>query len=167
MKSDKMKTLEDLFEHQLKDLYSAETQLIKALPKMVENAKDDKLKKAFEDHLEETKNQKKRLDEIAAELDIDPKGETCKAMEGLIKEAESFIKEKKDDDVTNAGLIAEAQRIEHYEISGYGTAVRYAKELGHKEIASKLQETLDEEYGADTKLNKMAESRLNRKAIDN
>lgn len=161
-----MKTLEDLFEHQLKDLYSAETQLIAALPKMVKSATDSKLKKAFEDHLEETKNQKKRLEDVCKELDIDPKGETCKAMQGLIKEAESFINEKKDDDVNNAGLIAEAQRVEHYEISGYGTAIRYAKELGHKKIASILKETLDEEYGADTKLNEMAEKRLNRKAID-
>jgi ferritin-like metal-binding protein YciE len=161
-----MKTLEDLFEHQLKDLYSAETQLIEAIPKMVEHAKDSKLKKAFEDHLEETKQQKTRLEEVCKALDIDPKGETCKAMEGLVKEAEGFIKEKKDDDVTNAGLIAEAQRIEHYEISGYGTAIRYAKELGHKEIAKKLKKTLDEEYGADDKLNKMAEQRLNREAID-
>ena len=161
-----MKTLEDLFEHQLKDLYSAESQLIKALPKMAKSATDDKLKKAFEGHLEETKNQKVRLEEICKELGISPKGETCKAMEGLIKEAEDFIKEKKDDDVHNAGLIAEAQRVEHYEISGYGTAVRYAKELGHKEIAAKLKETLDEEYGADEKLNKMAEGRLNKKAIE-
>lgn len=161
-----MKTLEDLFEHQLKDLYSAEKQLIKALPKMMEHATDAKLKKAFESHLEETKKQKKRLEEVCDELGIDPEGETCKAMEGLIKEAESFIKEKTDDDVKNAGLIAEAQRVEHYEISGYGTAIRYAKELGHKKIASKLKETLDEEYGADNKLNDMAEQRLNRKAID-
>jgi ferritin-like metal-binding protein YciE len=161
-----MKTLEDLFEHQLKDLYSAEKQLIKALPKMAEHATDAKLKKAFEDHLEETKQQKKRLEEVCDELGIDPEGETCKAMEGLIKEAEGFIKEKKSDDVTNAGLIAEAQRVEHYEISGYGTAIRYAKELGHKNIASKLKKTLDEEYGADDKLNDMAEQRLNKKAID-
>lgn len=161
-----MKTLEDLFEHQLKDLYSAEKQLIKALPKMVEHAKDAKLKKAFESHLEETKEQKKRLEEVCDELGIDPEGETCKAMEGLIKEAEGFIKEKKDDDVKDAGLIAEAQRVEHYEISGYGTAIRYAKELGHKAIATKLKKTLDEEYGADDKLNDMAEQRINRKAIE-
>lgn len=87
-------------------------------------------------------------------------------MQGLIKEAEGFIKEKPADDVMNAGIIAEAQRVEHYEISGYGTAVRYAKELGHKNIASILKKTLDEEYGADDKLTKMAESRLNKKAID-
>jgi len=159
-----MKTLEDLFEHQLKDLYSAETQLIEALPKMVKNSKDDKLKKAFEDHLEETKEHKKRLEEVCKKLDIDPNGEKCKGMEGLIKEAEDFIKEKKDDDVANAGLIADAQRVEHYEIAGYGTAVRYAKELGHNDIAKTLQKTLDEEYDADNKLDKLAEGRLNKKA---
>ncbi|TDU40449.1 ferritin-like metal-binding protein YciE [Gelidibacter sediminis] len=159
-----MKTLDDLFEHQLQDLYSAETQLLKAIPKMAESATDAKLKKAFEDHLKETENHKKRLEEVCDDLGIDPKGEKCKGMEGLIKEAESFIKEKKDDDVNNAGLIADAQRIEHYEISGYGTAVRYAKELGHKSVATKLQKTLDEEYSADEKLDKMAEQRLNKKA---
>jgi len=159
-----MKKLEDLFEHQLKDLYSAENQLIDALPKMVKNAHDEKLRKAFKDHLEETKTHKKRLEEVCKELDIDPKGETCKAMEGLIKEAEGFLKEDADNEVRDAGLIAEAQRVEHYEISGYGTAVRYAKELGHDDIAKKLQKTLDEEYGADDTLNDMAEDRLNRKA---
>ncbi len=159
-----MKKLEDLFEHQLKDLYSAEDQLTKALPKMVENAKDSKLKKAFEDHLEETKGHKQRLEDICSELDIDPSGETCKAMEGLIKEAESFLDEDTSDDVKNAGMIAEAQRVEHYEISAYGTAVRFAKELGHNNIADKLQQTLDEEYSADQKLDNLAEGRLNEKA---
>lgn len=159
-----MKNLEELFEHQLQDLYSAEDQLTKALPKMAENASDAKLKKAFEDHLKETKEHKKRLEEICKELGIDPDKETCKAMKGLIKEAEDFIKEVKDKDVKNAGLIAEAQRVEHYEISGYGTAVRYAKELGHKEIAKKLQKTLDEEYNADQLLDDLAEQRLNEKA---
>lgn len=159
-----MKNLEELFEHQLQDLHSAEDQLIKALPKMAKNAAVAKLKKAFEDHLEETKEHKKRLEEICEELDINPDKETCKAMKGLIKEAEDFIKEVKDDDVKNAGMIAEAQRVEHYEISGYGTAVRYAKELGHTDIAKKLQKTLDEEYNADKLLNDLAESRLNKKA---
>lgn len=160
-----MKTLEDLFEHQLKDLYSAECQLIEALPKLIKEATDSKLKKAFEDHLKETKEQKKRLESICEELDIKPSGETCKAMKGLISEAESFLKEPEDKDVMDAGLIAEAQRVEHYEISGYGTAVRYAKELGHDAIAKKLQKTLDEEYNADSKLNKLAEGRLNKKAV--
>ncbi len=160
-----MKTLEELFEHQLKDLYSAEKQLIEALPKMKSNANDSELRDAFASHLEETKDHKKRLEEICEELDIDPDGEKCKAMEGLIKEAESFIGEADDDDVMDAGLIAEAQRVEHYEISGYGTAVRYAKELGHGDIADKLQETLEEEYAADDKLDELAEGRLNEEAI--
>tara|TARA_B100000700_G_scaffold156957_1_gene174283 strand:- start:472 stop:957 length:486 start_codon:yes stop_codon:yes gene_type:complete len=161
-----MENLQDLFKHQLKDLYSAETQLIKALPKMVKAAKNEKLKKAFQDHLEETKEHKERLSEICKELGIKPTGETCKAMKGLIEEAEDFLKEKTTDEVNDAGIIADAQRIEHYEISGYGTVVRYAKELGYKELASKLQKTLDQEYNADNKLDKLAEKRLNKKAVE-
>ncbi len=161
-----MENLQDLFKHQLKDLYSAETQLIKALPKMVKAAKNEKLKKAFQDHLEETKQHKERLSEICKELGIKPTGETCKAMKGLIEEAEDFLKEKTTDEVNDAGIIADAQRIEHYEISGYGTVVRYAKELGYKELASKLQKTLDQEYNADNKLDKLAEKRLNKKAVE-
>jgi ferritin-like metal-binding protein YciE len=159
-----MKNLEDLFEHQLKDLYSAESQLVKALPKMVKAANDKKLKKAFEDHLEETKEHKKRLQEICDELGFKPTGEECKAMKGLIEEAEAFLKEDAEDDVRDAGIIADAQRVEHYEISGYGTLVRYAKELGHKAVANKLQKTLDEEYNADQSLDKLAEGRINKKA---
>lgn len=159
-----MKNLNQLFEHQLKDLYSAEKQLIEALPKMASNAHDSKLKKAFEDHLKETEEHITRIEEICKQLDIKPTGEKCKAMEGLIKEAEGFIDEAEDSDVMDAGLIAEAQRVEHYEISGYGTAVRYAKELGHSKIAEKLQMTLDQEYDADKKLNDLAEKRLNAEA---
>ena len=161
-----MENLQDLFKHQLKDLYSAETQLIKALPKMVKAAKNEKLKKAFQDHLEETKEHKERLSEICKELGIKPTGETCKAMKGLIEEAEDFLKEKTTDEVNDVGIIADAQRIEHYEISGYGTVVRYAKELGYKELASKLQKTLDQEYNADNTLDKLAEKRLNKKAVE-
>ncbi|MEJ1222537.1 YciE/YciF ferroxidase family protein [Sediminicola sp. 1XM1-17] len=160
-----MKNLKELFEHQLKDLYSAESQLLKALPKMAKNATDKKLKEAFEGHLNETEEQKSRLEEVCKKLGIKPGGEKCKAMEGLIKEAEDFIEEAESDDVMDAGLIAEAQRVEHYEISGYGTAVRYAKELGHKDIAKILQTTLDEEYSADEKLDKLAEGRLNKEAM--
>ena len=160
-----MKNLEELFEHQLKDLYSAESQLIKALPKMQKAAHDDKLKKAFEGHLEETREHKKRLEEICKELGIKPTGETCKAMQGLIKESEEFLKEDASEEVRDAGIIADAQRVEHYEISGYGTLVRYAKQLGHKAIANKLQKTLDEEYDADNKLDKLAEGQLNAKAV--
>ena len=159
-----MKNLKELFEHQLKDLYSAESQLVDALPKMVKAANDQKLKKAFEDHLEETKEHKKRLEEICEELGVKPTGETCKAMKGLVKEAEAFLEEDAEKDVRDAGIIADAQRVEHYEISGYGTVVRYAKELGHKDIAAKLQKTLDEEYNADNSLDKLAEGRLNKKA---
>ncbi len=159
-----MKNLKDLFEHELKDLYSAEKQLIEALPKMKEHASNEKLKKAFEDHLKETEGHKKRLEEVADMLGIKPDGEECKAMKGLVNEAESFLKEDAEKDVRDAGLIAEAQRVEHYEISGYGTAVRYAQELGHNDVASKLQQTLDEEYKADRLLNDLAENRINREA---
>jgi ferritin-like metal-binding protein YciE len=160
-----MKKLEDLFEHQLKDLYSAENQIVKALPKMQKAAHDSELKKAFEKHLEETKTHIKRLEEVCEELNIKPTGENCKAMKGLIEEAQGMIDEKADKEVKDAGLIAEAQRVEHYEISGYGTLVRYAKELGHTKIASKLQKTLDEEYKTDDALTVLAEKRLNLKAI--
>lgn len=159
-----MKNLNDLFEHQLKDLYDAENQLVKALPKMKKHAVSDKLKKAFDSHLEETKTHVERLKNICDQLGIDPSGEKCKAMEGLIKEAESFLKEDVDKKVMDAGLIAEAQRVEHYEIAGYGTAVRFAQELGHDDIADQLKETLDEEYDADDLLTELAETRLNKKA---
>lgn len=159
-----MKNLNDLFEHQLKDLYDAENQLVKALPKMKKHAVSDKLKKAFYSHLEETKTHVERLENICDQLGIDPSGEKCKAMEGLIKEAESFLKEDVDKKVMDAGLIAEAQRVEHYEIAGYGTAVRFAQELGHDDIADQLKETLDEEYDADDLLTELAETRLNKKA---
>lgn len=159
-----MKNLNDLFEHQLKDLYDAENQLVKDLPKMKKHAVSDKLKKAFDSHLEETKTHVERLENICDQLGIDPSGEKCKAMEGLIKEAESFLKEDVDKKVMDAGLIAEAQRVEHYEIAGYGTAVRFAQELGHDDIADQLKETLDEEYDADDLLTELAETRLNKKA---
>lgn len=159
-----MKNLKDLFEHELKDLYSAENQILRTLPKLKDNASDDKLKKAFEKHMKETEGHVKRLEEICEELGIKPTGETCKAMQGLVKETESFLKEDPEKEVKDAGLIAEAQRVEHYEIAGYGTAVRLAKELGFEKIADKLQKTLDEEYKTDNLLTDMAEDRLNRKA---
>ncbi len=160
----KLKTLEDLFHHQLKDLYSAEEQLIEALPKMAKTAHHKELKDAFNEHLEETKNHKKRLEEIGKTLDIKVSGETCKAMKGLIREAEDFIAEDATNDVRDAGLIADAQRVEHYEISGYGTAVAFAKALGKNDVAQKLDETLKEEGNADKKLNKLALSNINKEA---
>lgn len=107
---------------------------------------------------------KKRLEEICEELDINPKGEECQAMKGLIKEAEQFLKEVSDDDTKDAGLIADAQRVEHYEIAGYGSVATYAEELGYDDIAKKLKSTLDEEYSADDKLKQLAKSRINQKA---
>ncbi|MBM1105892.1 ferritin-like domain-containing protein [Aurantibacter crassamenti] len=160
-----MKTMKDLFEHQLKDLYSVETQLVKALPVMVKKGNDSELKQTLKNHLKETKQHKSRLETICRELNIAPKGETCKAMAKLIKKTNRIIAKIEDDEVMDVGLIAEAQQIEHYEISGYGSAIRYAKELGYRNIAKRLQETLDEEYESDNKLNKLAEGRLNKKAI--
>ena len=159
-----MKTLKDLFEHQLKDLYSAENQLLSALPKVIENVSDSKLKDAIKSHQQETEEQKQRIMEICDTLGINPSGEECKAMKGLIEETNHFLKEDAVSEVRDAGIIANCQRIEHYEISGYGTAVKFAKQLGHDDLAEKLQQTLDEEYGADTKLDSLAEGRINEKA---
>ena len=161
--SDKMKSLQDLFEHQLKDLYSAESQLIDALPKMVEKASGSELKQAFKDHLEETKQHMKIVEEVCKELNIKPSGETCKAMKGLIAEAKSMMEEKATDEVMDAALIAEAQRVEHYEISGYGTACTYAELLDHKKVKEKLGKILDEEEKTDKKLTKIART-VNKKA---
>ncbi len=160
----KLKNLEDLFHHQLQDIYSAETQLVDALPKMEKRANEKKLKKAFSDHLEETKKQVKRLEDIAQNLDINIGGETCKAMKGLISEAESFIAEEAEQNVQDAGIIADAQRIEHYEISAYGTVVEYAKALGKREASKLLEKTLDEEENADSKLSELAIDSINVKA---
>lgn len=160
----KLKNLEDLFHHQLQDIYSAETQLVDALPKMEKRANEDKLKKAFSDHLKETKKQIERLEDIAETLDIDIEGETCKAMKGLISEAESFMAEGAEPNVQDAGIIADAQRIEHYEISAYGTVVEYAGALGKLEAKRLLEKTLEEEEKADDKLNKLAIDSINVKA---
>ena len=162
----KMKNLEDLFHHQLKDLYSAEEQLIEALPKTAEKATDKDLKKALNDHLKETKEQKKRLEQIGKELGIELSGEKCKAMAGLIKETEDFLKEDTSDEVKDAGIIAECQRIEHYEISGYGTAKQYAESLGEDNVAELLGVTLEEESDANEKLNDLAVERINSSAVE-
>lgn len=161
--ANKMKNLEDLFKHELQDLYSAETQLIDALPKMAEKASNSELKNGFKTHLEETKKQKQRLEEVSKELDFELKGKTCKAMQGLIREGEEIMKEDAEKEVMDAALIAAAQRIEHYEIAGYGTVCTYAEKLGYNDIKKKLGETLEEEKKTDEKLNKVA-SRVNEKA---
>lgn len=161
----KLKNLEDLFHHEIKDLYSAEKQLIQALPKMAESATDPKLKQQFEEHLEETKVQKERIEKVCEILGVTPGRMKCKAMEGLIEEGQELIAEDADPEVKDAGLIASAQRIEHYEISGYGTAVHFAERLGQAEAHQLLSETLKEEQTADTKLNKLAKGYINQKAM--
>src|SRR5690606_33764424 len=142
MASEKLNSLKDLLEHEIKDLYSAESQLIDALPEMAKAAFNSKLKKAFEDHLKETEEQLERIKEVAELLDMDPTGETCAAMKGLIKEGKDMIKMKGEESVKDAGLIASAQRVEHYEMAGYGAAHTYAEQLGLKDAAKLLQKTL-------------------------
>ncbi|TYZ11856.1 ferritin-like domain-containing protein [Hymenobacter lutimineralis] len=161
----KLKSLDDLFAEQLKDLYSAETQLVKALPDMASEARDARLRQGFEKHLQETMNQVSRLEQIGRGLNIDLSGHTCKAMQGLVAEGKETISEDATDEVKDAALIAAAQRVEHYEISGYGTAAHYAERLGHTEAASLLRQTLQEEQLTDTKLNDLAKSYINQRAM--
>lgn len=160
----RLENLEKLFVHELKDLYDAENQILDALPKMIEKAKSDRLRNAFEEHLEETRRQVERLETIFQDRDEEPGGETCVAMKGLIKEGEQLIEEDADEDVRDAGMIAAAQRIEHYEIAGYGTARTYARMLEEKEAVRLLGETLEEEKSADATLTEIAENTVNPRA---
>lgn len=157
----KLDSLEKLYIHELKDLYSAEQQLVEALPKMVEAANDQELKEAFSSHLKETKTHVKRLETIFKSTEFEPKGHKCGAMEGLIEEGEELIKSEIEPRVLDAALVAAAQRVEHYEMAGYGTARAYAEKLGHRDAADILQETLNEEGAANQKLTRMAERSLN------
>ncbi len=157
----KLKTLEDLFLHELKDLYSAETQLVKALPKMAKAASNEELKAGFEEHLEQTKGHVERLKEIGQQLGKPLTGHKCKAMEGLIEEGAELIEEDAEEMVRDAGLIGAAQRVEHYEMAGYGTARALAQHLGHNEFYDLLTETLEEEKETDQKLTDLAESVVN------
>jgi len=156
-----MESLRDLYIDQLKDLYSAENQLIKALPKMAKAASDDQLRTAFETHLEETRGHAERLQQIFEKLGARPTGKKCKAMEGLVAEGKEMMEEDAEPEVMDAGLIAAAQRIEHYEIAGYGTVRTYAELLGDKEAARLLQQTLDEEGKTDKMLTQIAEDTIN------
>jgi ferritin-like metal-binding protein YciE len=156
--------LQNVLVLQLRDLSSAEEQLIKALPKMAEAAASPELKSAFETHLVETKQQKIRLDQAFRLLGLEPGSETCEAMEGLIAEGEEIIGLDGDSDVKDAALIAAAQRVEHYEMAGYGCARTFARRLGHENVASLLQSTLDEEANADKILSHIAESGINTQA---
>jgi ferritin-like metal-binding protein YciE len=157
-------TLQDLYVEELKDIYSAENQILKALPKMAKAASNDELRSAFEEHLEVTREQVRRLDTIFDELGQSPRGKHCKGMEGLIEEGSEMIEEDADPDVRDAGLISAAQRVEHYEIAAYGTVRTYAKQLGLTNHAELLQRTLDEEGQTDDRLTELAEGRVNRLA---
>lgn len=159
-----IETFDDLFLHQLQDVYYAENQITKALPKMVDKATDPELRTGFETHLQETKGQIERLERVFELLGEKPKAVTCPAIDGIIKEADETAGEIAEKAVLDAALIAAAQAVEHYEITRYGTLVTWADQLGHTEIADLLQATLEEEYATDDKLTGLAKSRLNDRA---
>jgi ferritin-like metal-binding protein YciE len=154
----KMESLQELYIHGLKDLYSAEKQILKALPKMAKAASSDELREGFEAHLEETERQVERLEEIFEELGVSPRGKKCVGMEGLIEEGKELMEEDADPEVLDAGLIAAAQHVEHYEMAGYGCVRTYAELLGYTEAAKLLQESLDEEGATDKKLTALAQN---------
>jgi ferritin-like metal-binding protein YciE len=160
----KMKTLNDLFVHELKDLYSGEKLMVKALPKMIKAAANEDLKEALESHLQETEQQVSRLEEIFSQLELTGRGVKCKGMEGIIEEGKSLLEEDMEDDVADAAIICAAQKAEHYEIAGYGCARTFAEQLGHTEVAGMLQQTLDEEKAADEKLTQIAMQAVNMEA---
>jgi ferritin-like metal-binding protein YciE len=154
-------TLKDLYVEELKDLYSAEKQLVKALPKMAKAANSAELQAAFKTHLRQTAEHAVRLEKICGELGVSPRGKKCVGMEGLIEEGSDLIKEEPDPDVLDAGLISAAQHVEHYEMAGYGTVRTYARQLGLDDQADLLQRTLDEEGETDHLLTALAESGIN------
>lgn len=157
--------LEELLVDELKDLYSAENQIVKALPKMAKAAGSPELKKAFERHLEETRRQVERLDQIGEDLDVRLTGKKCKGMEGLIEEGKELMEKDLDENALDAGLIGAAQKVEHYEMAAYGTARTHAKLLGYSKAAKLLQQTLDEEGATDKKLTQLADSLINIEAM--
>ena len=160
-----IESLQDLYIEELKDIYSAENQIIKALPKMAAGANHSSLKRAFEDHLEMTKGQVARLETLFKELDEKPTGKHCKGMEGLLEEGKEMLEEEGDADVKDAGLIGAAQKVEHYEMAAYGTARNLALQLGLTNHAEMLQQTLDEEGETDKILTGLAEGGVNKDAL--
>jgi ferritin-like metal-binding protein YciE len=156
-----MESLKELYVEELKDLYSAEKQLVKALPRMAKNASNPELKQAFTDHLQETEGHVERLEQIFEMLGERAGGKKCKGMEGLIEEAKELLEEDATEEVLDAGMISKAQHVEHYEMAGYGTVRTYARQLGLDEQADLLQQTLDEEGKADELLTQIAESSVN------
>jgi ferritin-like metal-binding protein YciE len=159
-----IKTMDDLFVHQLQDVYYAEKQLVKAIPKLAEKANDNQLKQGFLSHLEQTKTHVTRLEQVFQMHGAEPKAVTCPAIDGIIKEADEVAGEVADKQVLDAALINAAQAAEHYEITRYGTLVTWAKRLGRNDCAAVLQKTLDEEKETDQKLTQLAESGINLKA---
>ena len=162
----KINALHDLYVEELRDIYNAETQLVKALPKVAQAATSDELRSAVEDHLEQTKEQIERLDQIFESLGVPSKGKKCKAMEGLLEECSELLEEDIAESVLDAALIGAAQRVEHYEIAVYGTLATFAKLLGREEDADLLGQTLDEEKEADEMLTDIAESTINAEASE-
>lgn len=156
-----LETLHDLLVHELKDLYSAERQLVQALPRLAKATSSDELRTAFENHLSQTEEQVTRLEQIMKSFGESPKGQKCGGMEGLIEEGRNFLKEEADADVMDAGIIAAAQKVEHYEIASYGAVCEYARVLGHTEALQLLEQTLDEEKTADELLTRLAEGGIN------
>jgi ferritin-like metal-binding protein YciE len=156
-----LKSLDDVLEAELKDLYSAEKQLVEALPDIVQAATSKELSDAVSEHLEETRNHVKRLEEVFQSIGMKPESEHCDGMEGLISEGSEVAEARGDGDARDAALIGAAQRVEHYEIAAYGTARTIAQQLGHTDAAKLLGQTLDEESAADEKLTKIAESSVN------
>ena len=159
-----IKTMNDLFMHQLQDIYYAEKQLTKALPKMADKATDKQLKQGFLTHLDESKTHVQRLEQVFQMLGVEPKAIDCPAIDGIIEEAEGVAGEVADKQVLDAALINAAQAAEHYEIARYGSLVAWAKQLGRNDIASVLQKTLEEEKATDKKLTSLAESKINLRA---
>jgi ferritin-like metal-binding protein YciE len=155
------KTLENLFEDTLKDIYYAENKILKALPKMAKAAQSGELKAAFDRHLEETEGQVSRLEKVFELIDVAPKGKKCEAIEGIIEEGAEIMKEFKGTAALDAGLVSAAQSVEHYEIARYGTLKRWAEQLGLGEAAVLLEETLEEEKNTDVALTELAESKIN------
>jgi len=159
-----IRTMDDLFLHQLRDIYYAEKQIVKALPKMIDKASDADLKSGLRQHFDETKNHVTRLEQVFEMMDSQAKTVDCPAIDGIIKEANEVIGDVEDKDVLDAAMIAAAQAVEHYETARYGTLIAWAKELGRDDCASILGQTLEEEKAADKKLTQVAEARVNMRA---
>jgi ferritin-like metal-binding protein YciE len=159
-----IKSFDDLFLHGLKDIYFAEKQIVRALPKMAKKASTDELRQAFEKHREESQQQAERLEQVFEMIGKPARGQTCEAIQGIIEEAKEIMEEVEKSEILDAALIASAQAVEHYEIARYGTLCEWAEQLGHKDAVKLLQQTLQEEKKTDELLTKLAQTKVNRKA---